>query len=61
MVHEEISERARTERLDVIRRALTERIRPLCSEMPHELLIEMIEGMAAIQLKYELRNTSAEG
>ena len=44
MVFEEISERARAERLGVIRGELTKRIRPICREMPHELFLEMIEG-----------------
>lgn len=58
MSHHDISERARAERLVVIRTELIERIRPICSEMPQELFLEMIEGMASIQLKYELRNSS---
>ena len=29
-------------------------MRPVCASMPDELFHEMIDGMAAIQLKYEL-------
>lgn len=58
MSHRDISERARAERLEVIRTELIERIRPICGGMPQELFLEMIDGMASIQLKYELRNTS---
>jgi hypothetical protein len=32
------------------------RIRPVCRDMAHDLFLEMVESMAAIQLKYELRN-----
>lgn len=60
MSHRDISERARADRLDVIRTELIERIRPICSGMPQELFLEMIDGMASIQLKYELRNTGSE-
>jgi hypothetical protein len=52
-----ITERARSERLGVIRRELLERIRPVCSRMPQDLFLELIESMAAIQLKYELRTS----
>jgi hypothetical protein len=55
-----ITERARTERLSVIRGELLQRIRPVCSRMPQDLFLEMVESMAAIQLKYELR-TSPDG
>lgn len=53
----DIAGRARTERLGVIRGELLKRIRPVCSLMPQELFLEMVESMAAIQLKYELRDT----
>lgn len=52
----EIGDRARAARLAVIRDELLVRIRPLCGSMPDELFLEMIEGMAAIQLKYELHD-----
>ena len=50
-----ISDRARSERLGAIRAELLERIRPVCAGMPHDLFLEMVESMASIQLKYELR------
>lgn len=57
MAYSDITDRARLERLDIIRADLLERIRPVCRDMPHELFLEMVESMAAIQLKYELRST----
>jgi hypothetical protein len=56
MKHKEIGDRARAERLGVIRDELLPRIRPLCGTMPDELFLEMVESMAALQLKYELRD-----
>ena len=56
MAYTDITDRARTERLGAIRAELLERIRPVCQQMPHDLFLEMVENMAAIQLKYELRN-----
>jgi hypothetical protein len=53
--------RARSERLGSIRTELFQRIRPVCREMPQDLFLELIESMAAIQLKYELRNVHGEG
>jgi hypothetical protein len=61
MTYADITDRARSERLASIRAELLERIRPLCREMPQELFIEMVESMAAIQLKYELRNAPGDG
>ena len=52
-----ITERARSERLGIIRSELLQRIRPVCSRMPQDLFLEMVESMAAIQLKYELRTS----
>lgn len=57
MAHSDITDRARTERLGVIRAELLQRIRPMCSEMPQDQFLEMVENMAAIQLKYEMRIT----
>jgi hypothetical protein len=51
---QEMGQRARDERLEVITTELRQRIRPVCPDMPEELFFEMIERMAAIQLKYEL-------
>jgi hypothetical protein len=53
-----ITDRARAERLSIIRGELLERIRPVCSRMPRDLFLELVENMAAIQLKYELRTSS---
>jgi hypothetical protein len=50
-----INDRARSERLGAIRAELLQRIRPVCAGMPHDLFLEMVESMASIQLKYELR------
>ena len=46
--------RAHDDRLDAIREELVRRIRPVCMEMSDDLFFELIESMAAIQLKYEL-------
>jgi hypothetical protein len=55
-----ITDRARAERLGTIRDELLERIRPVCSRMPQDLFLELVESMAAIQLKYELRTSPAD-
>jgi hypothetical protein len=55
MAERTVTERACSERLGIIRRDLLRRIRPVCSRMPQDLFLELIESMAAIQLKYELR------
>jgi hypothetical protein len=61
MTGHETGQRARDERLDAISAELRRRIRPVCAQMPEELFFEMIEGMAAIQLKYELLGDPATG
>jgi hypothetical protein len=58
MTDHEMGQRAREERLEVIRGELRTRIRPVCRDMPEELFFEMIDRMAAIQLKYELLEDS---
>lgn len=55
MIDREISERAGAERLRQIRADLLVRLRPVCGGMPQDLFVEMIEGMAALQLKYEMQ------
>ena len=55
---QEIGDRARAARLSAIRAELLVRIRPLCVGMPDELFLEMVESMAAVQLKYELNGAS---
>jgi hypothetical protein len=56
-VHRELTHRAAAERLGAIRAELLKRMRPVCSAMPQELFVEMIESMAAIQFKYEQRGS----
>ena len=55
MTHIEISTRAREERYRVIREEIVARLRPVCSEMPDDVFLEMVENMTAIRLKYELK------
>jgi hypothetical protein len=54
MTGHETGQRARDERLDAISAELRQRIRLVCPDLAEELFFEMIEQMAAIQLKYEL-------
>ena len=61
MTDQEMGQRARDERLEVISTELRRRIRPVCPDMPEELFFDMIERMAAIQLKYELLEDPATG
>ena len=56
----DIPDRARAARLTTIRDELLERMRPVCTRMPHDLFLELVESMAAIQLKYELRTSPAD-
>lgn len=60
-MNEDIAERARAERLDTIRDDLLRRIRPVCADMPQDLFLELVEAMAAVQLKYELRERAVAG
>ena len=55
MTGHSLGQQARDDRLDHIISELRLRIRPVCPDMPEALFFEMIERMAAIQLKYELR------
>ena len=55
MTDHELGQRSRDERLEHINTDLQRRIRPVCPNMPEDLFFEMVERMAAIQLKYELR------
>jgi hypothetical protein len=61
MKHRSNKVRAQGERLDAIREELVRRIRPVCADMPDELFFELIERMAAIQLKYELEEPRVAG
>ena len=58
MGYTQVSDRARTDRLGAIRAELLERIRPVCTHMPQDVFLDMVETMAAIQLKYELRSAN---
>jgi hypothetical protein len=58
-VHQDPPHRAAAERLGAIRAELLRRLRPVCAGMPQELFVEMIDSMAAIQFKYEQRDTRA--
>jgi len=60
-VNEEITDRARSDRLRLIRDELLRRIRPVCAEMPQDLFLELVDAMAAVQLKYELRERRGPG
>jgi hypothetical protein len=60
MTQKDVSDRARAERLEVIRAELVQRIRPLCGAMPDDVFLEMVESMAALQLKYELHDTLSQ-
>jgi hypothetical protein len=50
----------RDQRLALITAELRDRIRPVCPKMADELFFEMTDGMAAIQLKYELLDKTPE-
>jgi hypothetical protein len=56
MANDEISARAREERYHVIRAEILARLRPVCSDMPDDVFLEMVDNMAAIRLKYELKD-----
>jgi hypothetical protein len=51
--------RTQAQRFGVVRNELMRRIRPVCEDMPDDLFIEMIERMAAVQIKYELKDAYA--
>ncbi len=57
--HEAGAPRPRDERHAAIRVELLERIREVCLGMPDELFLELIEAMAELELKYELRDGPA--
>lgn len=54
MVDRLITERAKGERLRLIRDELMRRVRPVCIDMPDDLFMELVDAMAAVQLKYEM-------
>ena len=59
MKQHDVGARAHEVRLQVIRAELVRRIRPVCADMPDDLFLELIESMAALQLKYELKEAVA--
>ncbi|HEY2066767.1 MAG TPA: hypothetical protein VGG84_12460 [Gemmatimonadaceae bacterium] len=61
MKHRPNKVRAQGERLHAIRQDLIRRIRPICADMPDDLFFELIERMAAVQLKYELEEPRVAG
>lgn len=56
----DIADRARADRLSSIRAELLMRLRPICRTMSQDRFLEMVESMAAIQLKYELRSAHGD-
>ena len=50
-----LEENARRLRREVITAELRRRIRPMCGSIPEDVFLELIERMAEIQLKYELK------
>lgn len=61
MKHRHGKVRAQDDRLNAIREELVRRIRPVCADMPDGLFFELIDSMAAIQLKYELKEPRVAG
>lgn len=51
---DQLGQRAKNERLALISAELRRRMRTVCPAMPEDPFFEMIERMAAVQLKYEL-------
>ncbi len=54
-----LEENARRLRREVITAELRRRIRPMCASIPEDVFLELIERMAEIQLKYELKEQRA--
>ena len=51
-----LTSHARATRLHNIEGELRRRLRPSCADMPDDQFQELIERMAALQLKYEMRS-----
>lgn len=47
-------------RLEGIEAELRRRLRSSCADMPDDQFQELVERMAALQLKYELRSTDGD-
>ena len=56
----ELTSHARAARLKSIETELRRRLRSSCAEMPDDQFQELVERMAALQLKYELRSTDSD-
>ena len=59
MSGDDLEQRAREDRLAIITGELRRRIIVVCSDMPPDMFSELIDNMAAIQLKYELLDKTA--
>lgn len=59
-VNRDAGQHACADRLRHIAAELTQRLRPVCASMPDDLFVEMIDGMAQLQLKYELIRDSGD-
>ncbi len=55
----ELTLNARAERLERIEAELRRRLRTSCEEMPDDQFQELVQRMAALQLKYELRGADS--
>ena len=51
----DLESNARQLRREDITAELRQRIRPVCVSIPEELFLELVERMAEVQLKYELK------
>ena len=56
----ELTSHARVMRLKSLEAELRRRLRSSCAEMPDDQFQELVERMAALQLKYELRSTDGD-
>ena len=56
----ELTSHARVMRLEGIEAELRRRLRSSCADMPDDQFQELVERMAALQLKYELRSTDGD-
>ena len=55
----ELTLNARAERLEHIEAELRRRLRSSCEAMPDDQFQELVQRMAALQLKYELRGADS--
>jgi hypothetical protein len=59
MGRKDTAARTQDQRFDLIRKELMRRMRPVCQNMPDALFLDLIERMATVQIKYELKGTQA--